>query len=339
MKIALVSKLWENTEKDSLGGTGASIGNLVDALVENGHEVTLFATGDSKTKAQKLVSVRKTPFGNDYSELQEFENISNAFKNKNNFDLIHCAVEHKSLFFSEIAKIPVLHSIRYGEFFEQELALLKRYRNENFVGISKAIVDKFSFLNFLGFVYNGINLDNFPFEEKVGEYFLFLARVSPQKGIAQAVEIAKKLGKKLIVAGKVSAVDKKYLKENFWPQVDNEQIIYKGELKFKEKIELLKNSLALLHPIDNFFEAFGMSLIEAQACGTPVVSFDNGSPREVIKNGKTGFVVNSSEEFLEACQKIKDIDRKECRKWVEENFTSAKMFSAYENIYKKLLEK
>lgn len=339
MKIAVVSKLWENTEKDSLGGTGAAMGNLVNGLVDRGHKVTLFATGDSKTKAQELISVRKNPFKGDYSEIQEFENISNAFKSKKEFDLIHCAVEHKSLFFSEISNVPVLHSIRYGEFFEQELDLLRKYKNENYVGISQAIVNKFSFLNFLGFVYNGIDLNNFSFNRDKGDYFLFLARVSPQKGIAKAIEVVKKLGKKLIIAGKINSVDDKYLKENFWPYIDNEQIIYKGEVTFNEKIELLKNSLALIHPIENFFEAFGMSLIEAQACGTPVVSFDNGSPKEVIKNGETGYVVSSFNEFIDACDNIDDIERSKCRKWVEENFTISKMIDGYENMYKKIIEK
>jgi glycosyltransferase involved in cell wall biosynthesis len=339
MKIAIVSKLWENTEKDSLGGTGAGVGNLIDGLVKNGHEITLFATGNSKTKAQELISVRENPFANDYSEVQEFENISNAFKSKKKFDLIHCAVEYKSLFFSEISKIPVLHSIRYGECFEQELNILKKYKNENFVGISKAIVNKFSFLNFLGFVYNGIDLNNFSFNENAGEYFLFLARVSPQKGVGRAIEAAKKLGKKLIIAGKISSTDEEYLQKNFWPYIDNEQIIYKGEVGFEEKIELLKNSLALLHPIENIFEAFGMSLIEAQACGTPVISFDNGSPKEVIKNGETGFVVSNWGEFLEACNNIGSIDRKKCRDWVKNNFTITKMVRGYEDIYKKIINR
>jgi glycosyltransferase involved in cell wall biosynthesis len=339
MKIAIISKLWESTSAESTGGTGVAIGNLVNGLSDKGHEITLFATGDSKTKAKELVSVRKKPYINDYSEIQEFANIAGAFKREKDFDIIHCAVEHKSLFFSDIGQTPVLHSIRYGEFFEQEMDILKKYSQENFVGISKAIVKKFNFLNFQGIIYNGLDLRNFPWQEESQDYLVFLARVSPQKGPHLAIKVAKELNKKLIIAGKISAGDKEYLDKHFWPYIDNEQIIYKGEIGFKEKIELLRNAKCLLHPIENIFEAFGMSLIEAQALGTPVVSYDNGSPLEVINNNKTGYIVNNYDEMIEAVKSIDKIKRKDCRVWVEENFYLEKMVEAYEKLYKKIIDK
>ncbi len=339
MKIAIISKLWEATEPQSTGGTGVAIGNLVNGLVERGHQVTLFATGNSRTKAQDLVAVRKTPFTDDYSEIQEYDNIAGAFKRSESFDIIHAAVEHKSLFFSGISKIPTLHSIRYGEFFQQEMDILKKYKDENFVGISQAIKDKFSFLNWRGIVYNGLDLKEFPWQEKKQDYLLFLARLSPQKGPHLAIKAAKKLNKKLILAGKVSASDQKYLDEEVWPYVDDEQIIYKGELGFKDKIELLKQAKCLLHPIEKIFEAFGMSLIEAQACGVPVISYNNGSPLEVINHGKTGYVVNNFEEMLEAIKNINEIKSQDCRAWVEDNFSLSKMTKSYENLYNKIINK
>ena len=339
MKIAIISKLWEATSPNSTGGTGVAIGNLVNGLSDKGHEVTLFATGNSKAKAKELVAVRETPFTNDYSEIQEYDNIAGAFKREDEFDIIHCALEHKSLFFSGIGKTPVLHSIRYGEFFDQEMEVLKKYSKENFVGISKAIAEKFNFLNFQGIIYNGIDLEKFPYQEESQDYLVFLARVSPQKGPHLAIKLAKDLNKKLIIAGKISEGDKDYLDKHFWPYIDNEQIIYKGELAFDDKIELLRNAMCLLHPIENMFEAFGMSLIEAQALGTPVVSYDNGSPLEVISQGKTGYIVKDYDEMLEAVNNIDKIKRKDCRDWVENKFSLEKMVEAYENLYKKIIDK
>jgi glycosyltransferase involved in cell wall biosynthesis len=339
MKIAIISKLWEATSPNSTGGTGVAIGNLVNGLSDKGHKVTLFATGDSKIKAKELVAVRERPYTNDYSEIQEFDNIAGAFKREKEFDIIHSAVEHKSLFFSDIGQTPVLHSITYGEFFEQEMDILKKYSQENYVAISKAIAQKFSFLNFQGIIYNGLDLERFPYQEESQDYLVFLARVSPQKGVHLAIKLAKDLNKKLIIAGKTSDSDKEYLDKHFWPYVDNEQIIYKGELGFKEKIELLRNAKCLLHPIEKFFEAFGMSLIEAQALGTPVVSYDNGSPIEVIDNENTGYVVKNYDEMKESVMNIDKIKRKDCRAWVESMFSLEKMVTDYEKLYMKIINK
>ena len=338
MKIAIISKLWESTSPISTGGTGVAIGNLVNGLSDAGHDISLFATGDSQTKAKELVALRDRAYTNDYSEIQEFDNIASAFKRGEEFDIIHGAVEHKSLFFSSIGKTPSLHSITYGEFFEQELDILKKYSQENFVGISKAIANKFSFLNFQDIIYNGLNLDDFKWQDEADDYLMFLARVSPQKGPHLAIQAAKELNKKLIIAGKTSEADKDYLDKYFWPHIDNEQIIYKGEIGFTEKTELLKKAMCLLHPIENIFEAFGMTLIEAQALGTPVVSYDNGSPKEIISHGKTGYIVNSYNDMIEAIKDVPKINRGDCRKWVEDNFSLDRMVKNYESLYNRIID-
>jgi glycosyltransferase involved in cell wall biosynthesis len=217
--------------------------------------------------------------------------------------------------------------------------ILKKYNQENFVAISKAIAQKFSFINFQGIIHNGLDLQVFPWQEQCQDYLIFLARVSPQKGPHLAIKLAKELNKKLIIAGKISDGDKDYLDKHFWPYIDNQQIIYKGEVEFKEKIELLRNAKCLLHPIENFFEAFGMSLIEAQALGTPVISYDNGSPLEVINHEKTGYVVKNYDEMKEAVKNIDNIERKDCRSWVENMFSVEKMVRDYESLYKKIINK
>lgn len=336
MKIAIVSKLWEETSPYATGGTGVSIGYLVDGLVKRGHKVTLFATGNSRTKAQKLISVRKYPYQGDYSEIHEYQNIAAAFKRHKNFDLIHCAVEQKSVLFGSLVSTPSLHSIRYGEFFDHEEELLKEYKNLNFIGNSKSLKKILPFLNWRGFVYNGIDTSLFKLEEKKDDYLLFLGRLSPQKGPDIAIRVAKKLKKKLILAGRISDTDRNFLEKKVFPFIDGKQIIYVGEAPFKKKVKLFEKAEAFLHPID-YFEACSNTLLEAQACGTPVVAFDMGSNKELIEHGKTGFIVKTEREMVEAVKKIDKIDKKFCRTRVEKYFSIDKMVENYEKLYKKII--
>ena len=310
---------------------------MVEELVKRGHEVTLFATGDSKTKA-KLVSVKDRQWNNDYSEPIEYLNIANAFSEWKNFDIIDCHVEQKACFFADLVKTPTIVNISYGEFSPDDLLVLKRYKHLNYLSISNGLQNFLQFLNWVGNIYHGIDTTLFPFQEEKGDYLLFLGRMSPQKGPHIAIEIAKHLGKKLILAGKTVPEDKEYLDRFVFPFIDNKQIIYKGVANFEEKISLYKNALAFIHPIQ-YFEAFGLTIIESLACGTPVISFDNGAPREIIEDGKTGFLVKNKEEMISAIQKIDQIKRFDCRQSVENKFSSKLMVDEYEKLYKSLIDK
>jgi glycosyltransferase involved in cell wall biosynthesis len=305
-------------------------------LVDRGHKITLFATGNSKTKTQKLISVREMPYRGDYSEIHEYENIAGAFRRHKDFDIIHCAVEQKSVLFGDLVPTPSLHSIRYGEFFDHELALLKKYKNLNFVCNSKAIKKLLPFLNWQGFVYNGISLKDFPYSDKKGDYLLFLGRLSEQKGVDTAIKLAKKLNKKLILAGKLVDRDSKFTKKHIDPFIDNKNIIYRGEVKGKKKIDLLKNAYCLIQP-NRIFEACSNSILEALACGTPVVTMDTGSNKEIVKHGKTGFVVRNEKELAGAIKNVDKINRKDCRESIEKNFSIEKMVEGYEKIYEKII--
>lgn len=340
MRIAIVSKLWEETSPNSKGGTGASVGNLVNGLVDQGHHVTLFATKNSKTRAQKLIWVKERSYKDDYSEIKEYQNISGAFDKKYKFDIIHCHVEHKSLFFGSITNTPVLHTIRYGEFFKDETKLLEYYQKQNFAANSKALTKRYGFLNFLGHVYNGLDIEKFTFNADPEDYLLFLGRISPQKNPDLAIKAAIKLNMPIILAGKMVDADKKWL-GNFKKLLKNENVKYVGEVGFKEKIALLKNARCLLQPTDykKYFEACSNVILESMACGTPVVAFDSGSNKELIKHGKTGFVVKNSEQMIKYIKQLDSIRRIDCRKRIETFFTVEKMTLGYEKIYKKLTRK
>ncbi|PKM91316.1 hypothetical protein CVU82_01815 [Candidatus Falkowbacteria bacterium HGW-Falkowbacteria-1] len=337
LKIAIVSKLWEETFPGSRGGTGSSIGYLVNGLVNKGHQVTLFATGNSKTKAQELVSVRPRHYLDDYSEIHEYENIAGAFRRAKDFDIIHCAVEHKSVFFGDLVKTPSIHSIRYGEFFDQEVKLLKKYKNLNYVGISKSLKKFLPFLNWKDFIYNGVDYRDFKQEEKRGDYLLFLARVTPQKGVDTAIKVAKKLNMKLIIAGKTSDVDKDFLNKKVYPFIDGKQIMYVGEVLGEKKKKLLSQALCLIQP-NRVIEAFGNSFLESMASAVPVVAFDRGAMSELIKNGKTGYVVNNFNEMLKAVKNIHNLSKKDCVERVKKSFSLDKMIESYEALYYRIID-
>jgi len=337
MKIAVVSKLWEETSARSQGGTGASVGTLVDGLVEAGHKVTLFATGNSRTQAQELVSVREQPYQGDYSEVHEYEHIADAFRRHRDFDIIHCAVEHKSVLFADLVATPSLHSIRYGEFFEHEAALLDKYKHLAFMANSRAVTGLLPGLNWQGVVYNGLDTERFPFNFEPGDYLVFLGRMSPQKGPETAIRLAHKLNKQLFLAGKMEETDRAYLDEQVLPYIDGERIVYLGELGFDEKADLLKNAQALVYP-NRFFEACSNTILEAQACGTPVVAFDIGSNRELVRDGETGFVVSGEEQMQDRLGKVGSIERRACRDRVENNFTKPIMVEQYIALYNKVIK-
>jgi len=338
MKIAIVSKLWESTDPHSTGGTGLSVGLLADELVKRGHKVTVFGTGDSKTKA-KLISVRQSPWENDYSEPIEYLNIAQAFSQHNKFDIIHCHVEYKAAMFADLVKTtPHLMSIRYGQLFADEIKILKKYRQLNWSTNSGAMTKLLPFIKFQGVVYNGLDLKRYPFNKNKNDYLLFLARLSPQKGPDTAISIAKKLGRKLILAGKIVDSDKPFLTKKVLKQIDGRQIQYVGEVKFTEKIKLLKNASALIYP-NIVFEACSNAILEAQACGTPVIAFDKGSNKELILNNKTGFVVKNSTQMAEAIKRLNEIDPQNCRQHIIKKFSVENMANGYEKLYLKLLKK
>ncbi len=337
MRIALISKLWEPTSPHSQGGTGFIVGSLADGLVERGHEVTLYASGDSTTAA-RLISFSPRHIPDRFPEALYYLTIARAFQDSRRYDIIDCHVEEKALFFNPLVETPVVNTIEFGLVDEEQGRVFQAYREANFISISQACRAISPGLNWIGNVYNGIKVDDFPFREEPGDYLLLLGRVSAQKGVAQAVQAALRTGLKLYVAGKTTPEDRDYLDKCFWPYVDDKRIIYLGLVSYREKMPLLKNARALISPLC-YLEAFGLNLAEAMACGTPAIAFDRGAAREVIADGVTGFVTppGDLDALVAAIGKADRIDRRACRKRVEENFTVKKMVDGYEAIYEKII--
>lgn len=333
MKVAVLSSVAWRTPPRHYGPWEQVASNIAEGLIKRGVEVTLFATGDSITSG-KLESICEQGFeenrNQDYKVL-ECLHISNLMEKAGQFDLIHNNFDFLPITYSALIKTPLITTI-HGFSSQKIIPVFKKYNSiGNFVSISNA--DRSPGLDYLATVYNGLNIHDFDFLEQPEDYLLYFGRMHPDKGTAEAISIAKKSKRKLLIAGIIQ--DEGYFKEKIEPEL-NDQIQYIGHAGPEKRNELLGNATALLHPI-NFSEPFGMSVAEAMLCGTPVIAFNKGSMPELIKHGKTGFLVNTIDEAVEAVNQLKHIVRKNCRDWAASQFSSDKMVDDYYRLYQQIL--
>ena len=338
MRIAHIAPLWISVPPKTYGGTELVISWLCDELVRRGHQVWLFASGDSKTKA-KLVPVWKTSLWN--ANLRAPHAVFSLMYQKliemqDNFDIIHDHCEFYTCPYSNFLKPKIVTTLHHP-LTEETLALYKKFPNIYFVAISKAQKKSASSINVAKVIYHGLPLERYSFNKKPKDYLLWLSRIGPDKGIAEAIDIAKLSGEKLIIAGNILPQYADYFEFRIKPLIDGKQIQFVGAADFKKKIELFKNAKALLFPVKRP-EPFGLVVIEAMACGTPVIAFNRASMPELIVHGKTGFLVNSIEEACKTTKEIWRIKREDCREWVKKNFSLKKMVNRYEKLYKKILK-
>ncbi|AKB14564.1 Mannose-6-phosphate isomerase, bifunctional enzyme [Methanosarcina thermophila CHTI-55] len=309
---------------------------LTEGLVKRGIDVTLFATADSHTKA-KLHAVAPRPYEEDKDMLvkvYECLHISEVFERAKEFDIIHNHFDYLPLTYSALVDTPVVTTI-HGISSRKILPVYKKYNNRTFyVSISDAY--RCRDLDYIATVRHGIDIESFHFNEKPQDYLLFLSRLHRDKGVREAIEVAKKTGRKLRIAGFIA--DQAYFENEVQPYIDNNQIIYEGHVDPEYKKELLSNAYALLHMI-NYDEAFGIGVVEAMASGTPVIAMNRGSMPELIRNGETGFLVSNIDEAAEAVQNIDSISRKACREHAEKHFSVDRMVDEYIKVYETILEK
>ncbi|HEU4389546.1 MAG TPA: glycosyltransferase family 4 protein [Blastocatellia bacterium] len=307
---------------------------LTEGLVDRGIDVTLFATADSITRAS-LAAVCPRPYSEDPGldpKVWECLHISEVFERASEFDLIHNHFDFLPLSYSGLVATPVVTTI-HGFSSERILPVFEKYNGQAYyVAISNA--DRSSRLDYIATVYHGIPIDEFTLREEPGDYLLFFGRVHPDKGAAEAIDVARCTGMRLIIAGVIH--DQQYFDLEVAPHLDGDRIRYIGSVGPEQRDQILGGAFALLHII-NFEEPFGLSMVEAMACGTPVIARGRGSVPELIRNGVTGFIVDTVEEAVEAVKAAGSLDRRQARQHVVENFSSDRMVDGYVRVYEEVL--
>lgn len=333
MKVAILAPVAWRTPPQHYGPWEQMASNIAEGLVANGVDVTLFATADSITGG-KLDAVIKRGYEEDRSQdakVVECLHISNLMEKASDFDIIHNHFDFLPLTYSALVKTPLVTTI-HGFSSQKIIPVYQKYnKGSTYVSISNA--DRSPSLTYAATIYNGIRLSDFEFQSDPKDYLLYFGRIHHDKGTAESIEIAVKSKKKLLIAGIIQ--DGSYFENKVKPFL-NDQIVYIGEAGPEKRNELMKNALALLHPI-NFDEPFGLSVAEAMLCGTPVIAFNRGAMPELIVHGKTGFLLENVDEATEAVADIATLKRDECRKWSSEQFSQEKMVNEYLKLYHQVL--
>ena len=338
LKIAQVAPLFESVPPQGYGGTERVVSYLTEALVDAGHEVTLFASGDSVTSARLVPIVerslrldRRKPDWLVWHTLM----LEQVFAAAAQFDVIHFHVDFLHFPLARRCPTPSLTTL-HGRLDLPDLApLYQHFSDQPLVSISKSQREALPEANFRATVHHGLPESLHQFQPKPGDYFAFLGRISPEKRVDRAIEIAIACNVPLHIAAKVDDVDRVYFQTRIEPMLDHPLVHYRGEIDEAGKGAFLGGARALLFPID-WPEPFGLVMIEAFACGTPVVAYAGGSVEEVMEPGVTGFVVTNQQEAIAAARGIAAIDRRLCRDVFERRYTAARMAEDYVRIYRGL---
>jgi glycosyltransferase involved in cell wall biosynthesis len=338
MRIAQVAPLYESVPPKLYGGTERIVSFLTEELVRQGHDVTLFASGDSMTSARLVPvcpqSLRLDPNCWDQLAHHVFM-LERVFAEKDNFDILHFHVDYLHFPLSRRENVTTVTTL-HGRLDIPDLQPIYRvFSDMPVTSISDAQRAPLSWINWQGTVYHGVPLEQ-PFQARTGEYLAFLGRISPEKGVDQAIEIAKRAGMPLKIAAKVDRADREYFDTLIKPLLQHPLIEFLGEVGYPDKCEFLGRAAALLFPI-NWPEPFGLVMIEAMACGTPVIAYPCGSVPEIMEDGITGFVVQDVESAVRAVQRLSEVDRAVCRRRCEQRFSASRMTRDYVAIYERLI--
>ena len=337
MRIAHIAPVATTIPPPKSGSVETMTSLLTEGLVARGHDVTLFATADSRTTA-RLHAIFPHGYWHDENmwpwELYEMLNLAAAVERARDFDVIHyeAAYYPMSLAFARLSPTPIIQTLHHSPS-AAEVALWSRYPEAPFVAISNEQARLLSGLNVIDTVLHGIDTDNFVFRQKPDDYLLFLGRFTEGKGVLQAIEIAKRVKMRLILA----AAEDDYYRERVAPHVDGSRIIYHGEADYATKIKLYGGARALLYPIQAP-EPFGLVLAEAMACGTPVVALDRGAVREVVDEGVTGMIFEDLEQMANELPRVFDLDRRRVHDRAIARFGAARMVDEYVAVYTRLVE-
>jgi len=338
MRIAQVAPLYESVPPKRYGGTERVVSWLTEELVSQGHEVTLFASGDSATAANLCCPVAKAlrldSNAIDYMAPHMLL-LEQVFQQAEQFDIVHFHIDYLHFPLSRLAGIRQVTTLHGRLDIPQLVPLYKEFADMPLVSISNFQRRPLAWTNWQATVYHGLPPDHHKFRQTPENYLLFLGRLAPEKRVDRAIEIARATGMPLKIAGKVDPVDREYFQRDVKPLLSQPLVSYEGEVSDDEKDELVGNALAVLFPID-WPEPFGLVMIEAMACGTPIIAFRHGSVPEIIDEGVSGYVCDSLTECIEAVAKVRELDRAIIRATFEKRFSVTRMASDYLSIYSRL---
>jgi glycosyltransferase involved in cell wall biosynthesis len=340
MRIAQVAPLYESVPPKLYGGTERVVSYLTEELVQQGHDITLFASGDSATRA-KLIPISQRALRLEGPHvidpiMHHVRMLDMVYRQADDFDLIHFHIDYLHFPLATRYTVPALTTLHGRLDIPDLIPLFQQFKNVNIVSISNAQRKPLSWMNWRGTVHHGLPTGLYTFQEKPGSYLAFLGRISPEKRVDRAVEIARRTGMELKIAAKVDAVDRDYFESKIQPLLKNPFVEFVGEIGEAEKSEFLGNALALLFPID-WSEPFGLVMIEAMACGTPTIAYKNGSVPEVLEDKKTGYFVDTLLDAVKAVKNIPLLSRRECRETFEQRFSSSRMARDYLEIYEHVI--
>ncbi len=341
MRIAMIAPLMESVPPTLYGGTERVVSVLTETLVRRGHDVTLFASGDSVTGANLVPccpsALRQAQNLHDHVTYVVAQ-LGDVYRRASDFDVIHNHNDFYAFPSARISATPTVTTTHGRLDIPDYQRVFGSFQEHPLISISDAQRTPLPAANWIRTVYNGIDLDNYHFRDKPGDYLVFLGRISPEKRPDRAIEIARDVGMRLVIAAKVDAVDRDYFDHAIKRQIESSSLIeFVGEVNESEKDDLLGNAYAYLFPID-WPEPFGLTMVEAMATGTPVIGSPVGSVEEIVVDGQTGFLRRAFHDMVEAVDLIGKIDRRACRTRAEQFFSPEAMASGYESAYQQVIE-
>ncbi|MCX8048838.1 MAG: glycosyltransferase family 4 protein [Methylohalobius sp.] len=340
MRVAILAPIAWRVPPRHYGGWEQSVSTLTESLVREGVDVTLFASRDSITSA-RLAGIIPHPVQEDPELRQrsrgyEILHVLHCLERAGEFDLIHSHAGSFAVSYAPFVAVPFVVTLHGSGAEPDSQVLYRRFSYLPYVAISQAERRLLPELNYAATIHHGIEVEQFPFSDRVGQYLLFVGRLAKVKGVHHAIALARHTNLPLVLAGIVPKEEETYFEREILPHIDDDQIRYVGPVDAAQRNALCLEALAFLHLVE-YEEAFGLTMIEAMACGLPVIGFARGAVPEVIAHQRTGFVVQTLEEAVEAVGKIPLLSRAACRMWVSERFHARRMAQAHVELYQKLL--
>ncbi|MHC1588505.1 MAG: glycosyltransferase family 4 protein [Methermicoccaceae archaeon] len=346
MRIAIVAPPWFSVPPERYGGIEMVVSVLTEGLVDRGHDVVLFSVGNARTKA-RVFSVFDSPMRG-YLDAAPASFLNTATTHvvgsyieiaRQHFDIIHDHTWKEGLCCGAFISTPVVHTI-HGRLDDENRRFYSQfigYSGVHFTTISEFQQTQLPYLSYAGVVYNAVDTHKYPYIEDKADFFLYLGRFNPDKAPHLACEVAEHLGLKLYLAGKISErAEREYFATQIKPHL-SEKIVFIGEVSEAMKMELLSKARALLLPLQ-WDEPFGLVMVEAMACGTPVITLRRGAAPEIVEHGITGYVATTMDEFMSEVERVDEISPEVCRRRVEERFSARTMVEGYERVYERVLD-